>query len=114
MTKRRETAAPEERYSELVKAFLGQPDVSQEGSGFGSTALKVRGSIFAMLSSKQAFVVKLPRQRVDELVAAGEGERFDPGHGRVMKEWLALHPGSSLEWLPLAAEAKDFVTSKRR
>jgi hypothetical protein len=33
--------------------------------------------------------VKLPRERVDELVEAGAGHRFDPGHGRLMKEWVA-------------------------
>ena len=38
-------------------------------------------------------VVKLPRSRVDELVAAGEGDRFDPGHGRIQKEWLSANLG---------------------
>jgi hypothetical protein len=58
-------------------------------------------------------VVKLPKARVDALVAAGEGRRFDPGHGRLMKEWLSLEPVSELEWLPLAREAMAFVASKR-
>jgi hypothetical protein len=105
---------PGERYSEIVRAFLGQPEVSQEGRGFGSSALKVGGSIFAMLSSKDTFVVKLPRRRVDELVATGEGERYDPGHGRLMKEWLALDPTSTLDWLTLANEAREFVACRRR
>jgi hypothetical protein len=99
----------EDRYAELVRAFLGQPGVSQQGRGFGSSALRIGGSIFAMLSSRGAFVVKLPRRRVDELVAAGDGDRFDPGHGRLMKEWLEVRPGSSLEWASLASEAKAFV-----
>ena len=62
-----------------------------------------------MLSTHGAFVVKLPRRRVDELIAAGDGERYDPGHGRLMKEWLEVRPGSSLEWASLAREAKAFV-----
>jgi hypothetical protein len=33
-----------------------------------------------------ALVGKLPVSRVDELLAAGLGERFDPGHGRLMKD----------------------------
>jgi hypothetical protein len=67
-----------------------------------------------MLSSRGQFVVKLPRRRVDELVAAGDGDRFDPGHGRLMREWLALGPGSSLDWVGLASEAMEFVGSRSR
>jgi hypothetical protein len=105
---------PEARYAALVEEILGERDVEQSGKGFGSDALKVRGKIFAMLSSQGRLVVKLPRQRVDALVASGDGERFDPRHdGRVMKEWLALDPASPLEWLTLAREARAFVVSTR-
>ena len=99
----------EERYAELVRAFLGRPGVSQDGKGFGSSALKVRGGIFAMLSSRGQFVVKLPAQRVNELVAAGEGDRLDAGKGRPLKEWLAVRADSSREWVALAEEAMAFV-----
>ncbi|HLJ81429.1 MAG TPA: hypothetical protein VKT52_08090, partial [Ktedonobacterales bacterium] len=58
--------------------------------------------------------VKLPRQRVDALIASGDGERFDPRRdGRMMKEWLALSPTSEQEWLPLAREALAFVASAK-
>ena len=104
---------PEQRYEALAKAFLGNSNVSQEGKGFGSEALKTRGRIFAMLS-QGTLVVKLPKARVDALVDAGEGHRFDPRHdGRVMKEWLALAVESQQDWLPLAEEALTFVDSKR-
>lgn len=99
----------EQRYADLVRAFAGRPGVSQDGVGFGSSALKVGGKIFAMLSSHGEFVVKLPRDRVDVLVASGEGRRFDPGRGRLMKEWLALRPASGLDWASVAEEAMAFV-----
>ena len=105
---------PDERYAELAAVFLGRPGVTREGTGFGSSALKVGGSIFAMLSSRGQFVVKLPRGRVDDLVATGDGVRYDPGHGRLMKEWLALEPGSSQDWVRLASEALEFVGSRSR
>jgi hypothetical protein len=105
---------PADRYSEVVAAFLGRPGVTQEGTGFGSSGLRIGGRIFALLSSRDAFVVKLPRRRVDELVASGDGDRFDPGHGRIMKEWLAVRPSSSLEWPALAEEAMAFVGSRSR
>ena len=102
----------EQRYADLVRAFSGRPGVSQDGKGFGSSALKVGGRIFAMLSSRGDFVVKLPRVRVDALIASGDGDRFDPGRGRVMKEWLAVRPGSGLEWYALAEEAMAFVAPR--
>ena len=55
--------------------------------------------------------LKLPRERVDALVAAGQGERFDPGHGRLMKEWIVLHPATREAWRSLAVEARDFVAA---
>jgi hypothetical protein len=36
------------------------------------------------------------------------GKRFDPGHGRVMKEWLVVRSGPET-WLQLAREARQFV-----
>ncbi len=96
----------------VADVFSGDRAVRRGGGkGFGSRALKVNGKIFAMMSSKGQFVVKLPRKRVGELVAAGKGEYFDPGHGRVMKEWLAVAAGKT-QWLELAKEAYRFV--KRR
>lgn len=80
--------------------------------GFGSSALQVNGKIFAMVSSKGRFVVKLPKQRVEALQASGIGQRFDPGHGRLMKEWLELEPGFERNWLSLAREALRFVSQK--
>jgi len=83
-----------------------------EGKGFGSTGqLKVDGKIFAMLV-KGTLVVKLPRERVDALVDAGEGEPFDAGKGKPMREWFTLSPTSSKQWLSLAKEAMRFVADK--
>lgn len=57
-----------------------------------------------MTASKGQFVVKLPRDRVDELVALGDGQRFAPRRGRLMKEWLVV--GSQrAKWVELATEA---------
>lgn len=109
---------PEERFAALVAAFRDNPDVtSPDGpharKGFGSSGLKVHNKIFAMLAQGR-LVVKLPRQRVDALIASGDGERFDPRRdGRLMKEWLALSPTSEQEWLPLAREALAFVASAK-
>jgi hypothetical protein len=91
----------------VADAFLA-PASSKQTKGFGSNALKVRGRIFAMLV-KDRLVVKLPRERVDELVRGELGERFDPGHGRRMREWFSLHD-AGLSWVDLAKDAHDFVS----
>ncbi len=100
-------------YAKVVKAFARDREVTppQPGKGFGSGALKVRGSIFAMLSSKGKFVVKLPKERVDALVAARKGAYFDPGHGRLMKEWLEM-ASHQAQWISLAKEARAYVKTK--
>jgi hypothetical protein len=54
-------------------------------------------------------VVKLPQARVDDLVTAGHGERFDASKGTPMKEWFSLDPQDELAWLPLAREALAFA-----
>lgn len=104
---------PEERFATIVEEILGNPDVTPpSGRGFGASGLRVRGKIFAMLSSKGEFVVKLPQQRVHALIASGDGVRFDPGHGRLMKEWIAVAPTSAEDWLSLAREAMAFVAAR--
>jgi TfoX/Sxy family transcriptional regulator of competence genes len=105
---------PQERYAALVATLLdtSTADVGIAGKkGFGSDSLTIGGKIFAMLV-KDRLVVKLPRQRVDALVTSGDGEHFDPGHGRAMKEWLSLAPMSQKDWLALAREAMAFVAAK--
>jgi hypothetical protein len=103
----------ERRFAQVVDAFAKKPRVSTgKTKGFGSGALKVNGSIFAMLSSKREFVVKLSKDRVDELVEAGCGKRFDSGRGRLMKEWLAVDPGYR-DWITLAEEAYAFARTAR-
>src|SRR5256885_5613406 len=100
------------RFDVIVATLANERGVSvgeQGKKAFGAGALKVDGKIFAMVTSKQEFVVKLPKARVDALQAAGTGHRFDPGHGRLMKEWLAVEGGSQGEWLGLAREALAFV-----
>lgn len=97
-------------FAKVVKAFAKDPHITPpgDGKGFGSSALKINGKIFAMMSSRDKFVVKLPKERVAELVKAGNGRQFSPGPGRVMKEWLEVKAAKS-QWNALAKEARDFV-----
>lgn len=97
----------EDLFGAVADAVEHDPAVST-GRMFGSTGLKVGGKIFAMLV-KGKLVVKLPRHRVEELIADGSGAAFDPGHGRVMKEWVTVDPSAADDWIRLAEEAREFV-----
>ncbi|MGH6834334.1 MAG: hypothetical protein ACREC9_02060 [Methylocella sp.] len=105
--------SPEARYIELCASLFGRCDAHPaEKKGFGSSAMTVRGRIFAMLT-RGRLVVKLPKARVDALVAAGWGEKFAANHGRPMKEWLTVDPAHEDDWLRLAEEALAFVGQPR-
>lgn len=103
----------DKRFSNVVTSLKRKPNVSVGASrkGFGSSALCVGGKIFAMVSSKGGFVVKLPKARVDELVNSGIGMRFELMRGRVMKEWLEVRPASDQDWVRLASEALAYVAA---
>jgi TfoX/Sxy family transcriptional regulator of competence genes len=95
----------------VIEAFAGDRSVTS-GKMMASVGLKVNGKIFAMMS-RGRIVAKLPKARVDELVASGAGECFDPRRdGRRMKEWIELH-GDEPSWTKLAAEAYRFVKSSK-
>ena len=95
----------EARFAAVVEALARNPPVSHIKAGsrlFGSETLKVHDKIiFAMLSWQGRFVVKLPKARVEALVTAGVGQRFDASQGRPMKEWLQVDPASGQDWLEL-------------
>ena len=100
---------PADSFALVIANFADDWRVDCGGhKGFGSGALKINGKIFAMISSKEAFVIKLPASRVDELVRDGTAQHFDDGRGKKMKEWLALNGKQEL-WIKLAIEAYRFV-----
>ena len=102
-----------ERYEDLVDDLMGIDGVAPPagGRGFGRSALRYRGRIFAMLV-RGRLVLKLPSARVTALISSGDGTAFDANKGTPMKEWLALDPGSDLDWLPLATEALTFARGR--
>jgi hypothetical protein len=103
-------ATPASLFSATVEPFTGDPRVTG-GTGFGSSpGRRVDGRIFAMLVRGE-LVVKLPRQRVDELLMSGIAHPFDAGKGRPMREWASIAAADAGAWPALALEAYEFVGS---
>ena len=82
---------------------------------FGIPGIKTGGKMFAM-SVKGELIVKLPKERVDALVASKKGKRFYHlfDKSRLMKEWVEIGQKNKRNWIKLAQEAKDFVTSTQK
>jgi len=76
---------------------------------FGSTGLRTESGKFAGFVRGDQLVVKLPADRVSELLESGEGAVFDAGRGRPMKEWVVLHPADEAAVERYLLEARAFV-----
>jgi TfoX/Sxy family transcriptional regulator of competence genes len=98
----------EERWRALVERAEGGP--VSPGTMFGSRGLRTGRKFFAIWWHEQ-LVVKLPADRLQELVAAGEGEPFEPMPGRRMSGWLLLT--GTAEWDPVVAEARAYTEAQQ-
>ena len=104
-----------DRLAALVDVPAGESDVTPpDATGprrFGSRALKVDGTAFAMVV-RDALVLRLPGDRVAGLLADGRGGPFG-GRGRPYREWVALADGEPDTDLVLAHEALAFARARR-
>jgi len=102
--------APEALFWRLAETRLGNDGV-ERGTIMSSSCLRRNGEFCAMFARRDAaLVVKLPRQRVDELIAIGVGGPFAPA-GRIFREWLAVKTIDEDLWLALLDESIDFAGS---
>lgn len=100
--------AVQELFDEVAGRLAAADASVDQGKMMNAVGLKTSGKFFAMVA-KGELVVKLPRERVDELVAGRTGRRFDPGHGRLMKEWVTLRPRDATTCAAYVEEARRFV-----
>src|SRR5438093_3592673 len=71
---------------------------------FGMPTLKVGGKAFAG-AREGGLVFKLPANEVEATLKLKGTERFDPGMGRPMREWVVVPSSQSRHWRPLAERA---------
>ena len=97
-------------WERIEQAELEHEGVSP-GSGFGrSEGLRVRGKIYAIKKDGE-LILKLPAERVEELIDSGAGNAWGPGPGRIMREWVAIPGTRHADWAALTSEARTFVGS---
>jgi hypothetical protein len=98
----------EDPFDEIAADYLDRDGVTM-GRMIRSHGLKVRGR-FICFRRPDTLAVKLPAERVDELVAEGL-VRFDRGDGRPMREWVESPDRDLASWPALLEEAYAYRTA---
>jgi hypothetical protein len=75
----------------------------------GYPCIRLAGRFLASYDDQAGcLVVKLPRERVSELVENGHGDFFAPA-GKVFGEWVSIPTADRGLWQAVLAEAVDFA-----
>jgi hypothetical protein len=75
----------------------------------GYPCVRLAGRFLASYDDKAgSLVVKLPRERVTDLVQNGHGDPFTPA-GKVFREWVSIPQVDRSLWQALLADAVDFA-----
>ena len=99
---------PADFFHEISAATLDHPGVST-GTMMGFPCLRVSGAFFASCDHRSGeLIVKLPRHRVEQLIASGVGKPFAPA-GRTFREWVLIDGRDEARWVALIEEAREFV-----
>ena len=95
-------------YDELTDDLLYDPAIGR-ATMMGYPCVRFAGRFVASYDTKEcSLVVKLPRERVTELVDSGAGNPFAPA-GKVFREWVSIPTPDRKLWQALLDEAADFA-----
>ena len=95
-------------YRRVAEALLAEDPAVVEGQMMGMPALKADGKMFGGCFDG-ALVVKIGRERVQELISSGRARCFDPSsRDRPMKDWAQV-PEPDDDWVALALEARGLL-----
>jgi hypothetical protein len=97
-----------ELYDELTDDLLYDPAIGRS-TMMGYPCVRLAGRFLASYDGKSGtLVVKLPGERVAELVSDGTGDEFAPA-GKVFHEWVAIPIPDRHLWQSLLTEAVTFA-----
>ena len=106
--------SPEELFWQLAAELQRDDPRVKESTIMGGRCLRVGQEFLALVDYKgSGLVVKLPAERVTELVEARVGKPFGPA-GKIFKEWLAMPIPDRRRWRTLLREGVDFVGRSAR
>jgi hypothetical protein len=105
------TEQPTDFFWEVSAAVLTRSGVAT-GTMMGFPCLRVSGAFFASCDHRSGdLIVKLPKHRVEQLIAAGAGKPFAPA-GRTFREWVLIGDRDQARWAELIDEARAFAGGK--
>lgn len=94
---------------ELIEELQMEDPRVEEGTIMGGRCARVAGEFLGLVDFKgSGMVVKLPRDRVQELIDQGVGQPFAPA-GKIFKEWLSVPERDRRRWRSLLREGVAFV-----
>jgi hypothetical protein len=100
----------EELFWELANELLEQPAVTRS-TMMGYPCLRNNGAFLAYIERGTGhLIVKLPAERVKELIASQQALAFAP-NGRTFREWAAIPLPDRNAWRALLDEAQDFAAT---
>lgn len=95
---------------------IAEPLLADPATGIGTLmkfpCLRVDGNFFATCDHRSGdLIVKLPRQRVAQLIDDGDAQPFAPA-GRVFKEWASIRERDEDTWHSLITEARNYAAGR--
>lgn len=107
------TTSGDDLFWDVAGELMASDDRLVEGTIMSSRCLRLvrsgKEEFLAMPHHKKSgLVVKLPKERVAALIAAGEAEEFAPA-GKVFREWAAVLDHDETRWRDLLLEGISFV-----
>src|SRR5579862_6685511 len=102
------TERPTDFFTRVSAAALARRDVTT-GTMMGFPCLRVAGAFFASCDHRTGdLIVKLPPERVQQLIATGLGRPFAPA-GRTFRAWVLIQERDPDRWAELIDEARAHV-----
>jgi hypothetical protein len=98
-----------EIFANASERMLAQYVTDAPGSMLRAPAITTRGRVYAF-ATKASVIVKLPAQRVIELIDSGLGAPCITGKAP-LREWVCLAPADEDECLEYFTEARRFVAA---
>lgn len=101
-----------EHFWDIADRMIASGQV-EEGTMMGHHCLRATsggGFVATVQRSSGDLVVKLPKDRVDQLIDAGHGFPFAPA-GKVFTEWVHIPADTGNTWQELLEESIEFVST---